>query len=188
MAALSLVMSYLSWRLVEPPFRQGKATIFKRQSVVFWSSGLSGLPLMAVALVIVGGNGFPGRFAPIRKGSAEYAFQQSQKASARTIACHTAVARVEDRRNVVYTIFSPPEPASRITVLGDSHADVILPAFEAIGKTHHVAKFGMSGFPGLIGIDITAGHFTPGTCGEFAENALEFVAANAIDTVFLVAR
>ena len=68
--ALSLVLGWISWALVEQPIRTGRLRPGRR--AVFWVNGLAAAAVSVVALVFMGAHGFPQRFPPDARAIAAY--------------------------------------------------------------------------------------------------------------------
>lgn len=71
LAALSILLAWLSWRFVERPFRAGPGSIIQRRRHVFWWSAAAGALLLATGTTLVVGQGLPQRLAPNGRSFAE---------------------------------------------------------------------------------------------------------------------
>ena len=71
LVASSLVLGFLSWWLVERPFRYGPLAL--RQKQLFAAAGAAAVALTAVNVLPVFGHGFPSRFEPQAIKAASYA-------------------------------------------------------------------------------------------------------------------
>jgi len=123
----------LTWKFVEQPVR--KRTIFKSsRTFVRWAAGADALLLLA-GVVLWNSNGFPGRYsAELNDMDRDW-----MAVSDRMTAC----SNVPLERIVAGSLcsFGPAESTSVALVWGDSHAMVLLPAYEELARTRHVRVY-----------------------------------------------
>ncbi len=181
LSALSLVLAWLSWRFVEQFFRR-KNTVSRKQ--VFTAGAFGSLLFMALGLTGYANNGFANRFDVGPTALEDFAYTQirvpcdkNYKGDGWSIDfCRFGAARADVTPDVA--------------VFGDSHAEVLLPAFDAsakaVGKT--VVHIGLAGCPPLLGVDVARGNHEPGVCPALAQREYDYVKANGIRKVILVSR
>lgn len=118
----TVLLSYFSWRFVEQPFRR-KVKVGKRE-VAFVSNKQALVAACVGVAVLVAASS-----VPLRNAS----FAGRSKFSERTIRSLERETRCADRRNMC--VVDPASTAApSFLVWGDSHAQMMLPAFEAIAK------------------------------------------------------
>lgn len=178
--ALSLLLAYLSWKLIEVPIRHAA---WSSRRPVFLFAGLGSL-----ALIVVGGigairNGFPARFElPARVVAS---FESDRRADA----CFGKPFWQED---TIWTCaMGKLDVAPSVLVAGDSHAQALFPAFDqALRQLGVGGTFtGASACPPLLNLTLLENRFPKeGSCYDRNRATLEHVRSNNIRLVFLVAR
>ncbi len=179
----SLVLAYFSWRFVEQPFRRkgliSRTRIFKFviiASAVFITFGTAGLSY----------NGFQFRFG---KNSA---MAQDFSPNKLETYCRGGHHYHRNKWYIKPCIIGDKntKSAPSVAIFGDSHAQALLPAFDALGKKYHeaVVFMGFGGCPPLLGADVMKGNFDIGACDELSRKQYAYVKKNNIKKVFLVAR
>lgn len=166
----------LSWRFVERPFR--RRTLLARR----WPLLGTGLAGMALAILLANGaiarNGLPGRVPQTAQGLAAVRFDEVDFSHCDSLPggrpCLIGVGGIEDALFVVW---------------GDSHAGMLMPAFQAAAATEGITGLylGAAGCVPLLGVNQLRWGFQ--TCDEGAEAVLDAIAANpALSRVILVSR
>lgn len=181
LAALSLVLAWLSWRFIEGPFRD-KQRISRRQ--IFSASALASVAFMAIGLLGYQQQGFPGRYNldpalvnAFVDPTIRHACDQGYNGDGKSISlCYFGAA-------------SQANGAS-LAVFGDSHSEALLPAFAQLaeGLPHGIAHLGVGGCPPLLGVDVAAGNYAPTACEALAQRQLAFVREHKVRHVVLIAR
>ncbi|WP_277962023.1 acyltransferase family protein [Pseudomonas sp. RIT-To-2] len=181
LAGLSLILAWLSWRFIERFFRDKRA-VSRRQ--VFAAGAFGSLLFMALGLVGYTNNGFAGRFDVTADAMESFAYTQIR------VPCDKNYNG--DGWSIDFCRFGAArqDVTPDIAVFGDSHAEVLLPAFDAsakaLGKT--VVHIGLAGCPPLLGVDVARGNYEPGVCTALAQREYDYVKANGIKKVILAAR
>ena len=180
--AASLLLSSLSWRYIEQPFRRpGKIG----PRVIFSLAGASVVATVAMTSGVVASAGLSGRFthevAEIESGSQDRdpRFQRCLNGDIsdviKTGSCNIGV--VTSR-------------APRFVLWGDSHASALLPSLEASAKRYATAGVLMAlrGCPPLLGITF-ATRLKGTECRNFDSLTLNYIeSAPSVQTVFLAGR
>ena len=169
---VSLVLSYLTWRFVESPFRQQAR--FSRKTI-FTFAALGSLFFIAVGLGISYAKGVPERFP-----------EDVQKISAAKIGGQ--LPRIRDMGFEGSSgILGQDSGDFSFVVWGDSHAKAAIPALDSQAK-----KYNMRGYlfedsgclPGLGALD-----FMEDACNEFNVRVLDYLRDHDnIEHVILIAR
>jgi peptidoglycan/LPS O-acetylase OafA/YrhL len=177
--ALSFVLGFLSWRYIERPFRGTaipRATIFR----------LAGLA-MGVTLLLSGLlfalQGVPQRFAPdIRR-----IFAEGDDNEPRRHECFNRTAE-DVAAGRICTIGDAHAPARSFLLLGDSHADAILPAVEAAARRagRKGLFIGHGRCPPILALSLT--DEPTGRCAALNQAALDLLRRDKIGEVILDAR
>jgi peptidoglycan/LPS O-acetylase OafA/YrhL len=181
LSALSLALAWLSWRFVEQFFRR-KSAINRKQ--VFTAGAFGSLLFMALGLTGYANNGFANRFDVESHALEDFAYTQIR------VPCDKNYKG--DGWSIDFCRFGAARPGVTpdVAVFGDSHAEVLLPAFDAsakaLGKT--VVHIGLAGCPPLLGVDVARGNYDPGVCPTLAQREYDYVKANGIHKVILVSR
>lgn len=179
---LVFIVSWLSWRFVESPFRKAHVARAKVRSWVIGGLVTSAL-FVAVGAILYLGNGLPARGPSV--GDFEREAQALQKSP--------CLAHGASLPGVEGCLLGAPATASRYDVVlwGDSHAAHLAPAFEEIGQrlgvtTRQITKAGCSPIPGVRFLPFDESR---AECPAFNEAALRTVLANqAVRVVVLAAR
>ena len=181
LAGLSLVLAWLNWRFVEQFFRR-KSAINRRQ--VFTAGALGSLLFIGLGLAGYANNGFANRFDVTPQALESFTYTQIR------VPCDTHYNG--DGWSIDFCRFGAAraDVTPDVAVFGDSHAEVLLPAFDAsakaLGKT--VVHIGLAGCPPLLGIDVARGNYEPGVCPALAQREYNYVKANGIKKVILISR
>ena len=183
LSLLAIFLAFLSWKYVEKPFRDKNK--FSQKHIFIYS--LIG-SLFFIGLGITGNinKGFDQRFSMPPSISDEFTgigknpgmkncFKNYKKDGSTTDFCFLG---------------DPEGKNSEFAVFGDSHAMVLLPAFDHIGKKigKSIVHIGLGGCPSLLDVWVLKGNFKTGVCKNIAERQLAYVKDHKITKVFLVSR
>jgi len=185
----SFGLAALSWRFVEQPFRAGPNKLLRGRMALF---GVSGVGIAAFAAF--GFVGMDQNWAEARYDKRMPPFYKSiitsMKGHNLTRACYVGIKNDEIRATRFCTVYDGEGPGETIAVFGDSHAQAILPAFEAYAEESgaRIVKSGLGGCPPLIGAYVAGGNYSLGTCHELSQDQAAYVVQNDVTTVVLVGR
>ena len=173
--AFSLVLAWLSWRLVELPFRE-KRLLAGRKPVLF--AGLATLLILGAAGQLVrDGDGAPGRLSGQARQYAEARHWQRGQMECLQQRDSKDLTRVCPFGGDQQT---PPVQL----VWGDSHAAALLPAIEADAARYDVPVW-LASLSGCLPI---LGHETRQQCQDFNQATLQSIRTHKIRDVVLAAR
>ncbi|WP_338548075.1 acyltransferase family protein [Roseovarius phycicola] len=181
---LSLVLAYLSWRFVERPFRT-RAWLPAR-------GGLFAVCLTGIAASGVFGawtaqtEGFSSRLEG--RGDDRYFAALDRRLDTRP---KDSCSNPEDMKNgVLCAVFAPHASDVSWALLGDSHAQAILPALEAVSDAEGVSILRgiRPGCPPLMGVHLVYAGREAELCFKSTQSLAEQVVASGADTVILAAR
>ena len=179
--AVAVVISWLSYRFIETPFR--KKTLIRKRSLVFLF-GFAALALLAISGSLIERASLATDRIPPAAESILYAsyanvpwgaecFQGPGDASR-----YGGLCRIGDPKTGAVPQF---------VVWGDSHADALVPLFELLGLTYHAqgVVFDAADCAPIEGV-----HLMPPAAGCEAENAfaLQYIKDSNIRNIILVAR
>lgn len=129
---LSFLPAYLSWRLVEQPFRKRSAG-HNRRSLFVWVGALI-LPIVIFAILIISNSGFPKRV------SEEILALDALKDPELRANEYTEPISINRALEGELPLYGNKDSASvGLLVWGDSHARSVLPALGALGEQNSVA-------------------------------------------------
>ena len=173
---LSFALAALTWRFVERPFRNTKAVT---RRFFIGAASIS-------ALLFLFGQVFghydrilePGVAAPER-------FVRSLAYPQRSTGCDRVP--VGGETNLQFCLVGDKAAATKVALLGDSHSDVLLPAFDEAARSlrQGVIHVTLGGCPGFLGIHVLQHNRR---CAELARRQFEYVRDNHIPKVFFVSR
>ena len=174
----SFILAYLSWLLVEKPFRK-KASVDRRSILLFSTIGLAGF-------VFIGYQGHINEGYRDRFDIADTVYA-SMKRSQRQSECF-GKDLIQSSRWFCYIGEGTSEP--NIFVFGDSHALSFLPAIDqALSNLNKRGVFvGTEGCTPFLGIHALRNDQLENNCNELNRRVLTYVEENAIDTIILIAR
>jgi SGNH domain (fused to AT3 domains) len=172
------VLSYVSWRWVERPFRLGGDPAAARRPLTGFV--VIGAAVLATAGLTVARQGFPARLS-----ETALAFDSAGQAeTAGASRCH----RGPPDPGTLCMLVTSTGARAHLLVWGDSHANAIVPALTELGKRYAVAvtQASYSSCPPLL--DVRVAH-VPGTqyCSDFNTSALRAVQELGVTRVLLAA-
>ncbi len=188
LAVASLALAVVTWKYVEQPFRAGPRKLLAGRPALLGASAAGIAAFAAFGFVGMGQN-----WAEARVESRMTPYYDTLLKSARwhdlMADCRKSQGDLPKEARVC-EVFSFDAPRETIVVMGDSHADALLPAFGAYAEKHraNVLRMGVAGCPPILGVYVHRGLHRLGLCHEAAENQARFVAENDVSTVVLVAR
>lgn len=154
LAALTtaMILSYLSWRLIEQPARRLQRRPATARVVL-------ALAIAAVALpagYVLHAGGVAGRLP----GYIDLVFAESTNKDARYKECQSVPGNVKE------CTYGGPKPG--VIVIGDSHAHAVMRSVEKAlpSADSHVIAWSVSGCPTLSGVKSTTGR-SPAFCGDY---------------------
>jgi peptidoglycan/LPS O-acetylase OafA/YrhL len=175
---LSFVLSVLSWRFIERPFR-GRTLRWSPQSL-FRGAGIAVAATAACAAALVLGNGLPQRFSPqIRTILAEATDHEPR------IETCFGLSAEDVRRGRLCSIGAKVERASFL-LWGDSHADALIPAVQSLAKREGRGGLfaGTDSCPPLLGVK----RADTAKCAAFNDAVAKIAISKSISEVILEAR
>jgi peptidoglycan/LPS O-acetylase OafA/YrhL len=185
--SLAVVLSILSWRLVERPVRERR--VLPRRRPLF------AVTLAALAVLALSGrmiryhDGFPERLPPHARLFAEAAGDQRQEASGNGISEPklTALNRENPELYTVSRIGAPGSWPPDFLLLGNSHALHWTPAFDALARQYGVSGVLFLVWPlPLLGTwDTCQKHPDRRPGGQFTSRAMEFIQQENIKNVMI---
>lgn len=179
-AAVSVVIAFLSWRFVEQPVRRMNDI---RAGMVF-QTALATLALgCAVGLLVRGSGGFPSRMEP-----QVIALDAATRSMARLPRHCTGSAPA--RRHTLCLLGARRDLPPTFLLWGDSHANALMPAFDRagveLGLVGRIASY--PACPALLGVD-RLDQPPSHDCSAFNDAVLGALRAMpSVRTVFLVSR
>jgi hypothetical protein len=191
LVAASIVLGFLSWRLVERPFRQRR--LLANRGQLFAGAIAAMAVTTAVGLLVLAFNGVPSRLSPeVQRiySSAERSGRFTSDACFADSDGHGATP-AEIRAGRLCIIGPAKGPAPSFLLWGDSHAGAVLPALEKLAAEQGQRGYfvGRSSCVPLIDYRISSSNSGNGTrCREANLATLDLIRAAQIKTVFLVGR
>ncbi|WP_341960743.1 acyltransferase family protein [Pseudomonas sp. RC10] len=172
---LTLVLAWLSWRLVELPFRE-KRVLAGRKSVLF--SGLATLLIIGLAgQLIRTSDGVPQRISG-------QALQYAEARDWQRGQMDCLLQRDSPDMSKICRFGGDEQTPPVQLVWGDSHAAALLPAIEADAKRYGVPVW-LASLSGCLPI---LGHETRPQCQDFNQATLQSIREHKIRDVVLAAR
>ncbi len=175
----SLVVSAVTWRWVEQPFR--KRSILHERRHLFVAAGCASAALAAAGMAVVFAHGVPQR---IPQAARDYF-------AGRDDAMPTANTTLQDAREGAFQPLGVRDATAALDLLvwGDSHAGAILPAIDLLARKNGVraaAATHPSTLP-LLGYESSGGFSLRGESRAFNQAVLDFVRAKRVRAVLLAA-
>jgi len=178
---LAFAAAWGSWRLIEQPFRFGRARAISQRRIFALSSMTMGALAAASAAIIIT-SGAERRFTPDQLAREAALIPPAE----RDWQCSGTVSQI--------CYFGDAEPGTQPSwvLWGDSHADALLPAVGAVASSQNRAvlvatKGGCLPLPGLERTDMPPSENA--ACSKLNHATLEMLVADPrIETIFLAAR
>ncbi len=184
LSLITLFLAYISWRYIEKPFRD-RSRVSRKQILAFALSG----SFSFIALGYYAGeheDGLPNRFS-VPQEIRNYITDANAG-----IALDCVWVNDKDKGNNLCLVGNTADKVSKVALFGDSHAGVMLSAFEQIGKKLGVNIAYIGGFggcPPLIDVYVLNSKYEPSVCNELARSQLDYVRNHKdIKKIFLAAR
>jgi peptidoglycan/LPS O-acetylase OafA/YrhL len=179
-AALSVMLAYISWRYVEKPFRT--KGVFSRKKIFMFAVTGSALFIL---LGFTGHfrDGFESRFKV--PASVANSFVRSQRAEN----CFD-FDNIDVVRNWKCEIGDSASNTASYFIVGDSHSLALFDVLDKTGKRHGVKGYfsGVSGCTPFLNVFALRPDQVLYDCHNFNKRVYEFVESNEIDFLILVAR
>ena len=184
LALAALGLAYLTLHYVETPFRTRR--------VLPGRSGLLAVSGAGIALIAAFGitgtltDGFPGRIDRTAPGLLADLHSQL-RAPAPYDDCIDGPGSGAVQ---LCTIFAAGTPKAKVAVLGDSHAQALLPGFAGLSGVHRVdvQVAARGACPPLLGVYLAKGDQKARDCFDFVQKSAQDVVDRGVRTVYLVAR
>ena len=177
---ISLILSVISWRFIEKPFRD--RNILNDKKIIIYLSSLALVITLFSVLIYYEKMNFKKQVLPKR-------ITQSFEATTKGDCFDIKLAHLDDKKKWYCDIGNIHKNFS-FAVIGDSHALSLKPAFDQIATNNNTRGFlaGFAGCPGLIGINSIRGNFNEKNCKILNKKIFNFVKKNDIKKIFLVSR
>ena len=182
--AVSILLSWLSWRYVEVPFRRGGATWHFSQ-VFVRRFALPALGLAALAGLSVVFNGFPQRFSP---GVAELEAMTLKKPSEIRSGCHVPNALYSTEPNEHCRLGAKKEGLDGI-MIGDSFANHFTGMVDILAKPDNLSimDYTMDSCPPIIGYTADMPPVYAAHCAKRNERVFSMIEQNKYPYVIMAA-
>lgn len=182
--ALIFLLSVLSWRFVEEPFRMGR--LGTRRQVFF------ALACVSVVWVGMGGAGIATNGYKYRYGEKAVFMDEDFTDFSRPMfarKCRVKLVATNWKEPCIFGSIDESN-APTIALFGDSHSLTLASAFDALGKLHGkaVIHFSHPGCPPLLSVEIEHQGADSVRCSTVARNEFEWLKNSRVRQVFLVAR
>jgi len=189
LAALSILLGYLSWRYVERPFRTKltSSAVSQRQLIAFSTLGASVL----LGFSFLGYIGAGLEFRLTRSENAGIlSFAQSTTRSGKLRLPCTEVGLSGIERVATCSFLGNNQKKTKLAVYGDSHAIALFPGFRDAFETDgfNTISIAAGGCPPLLDTFVLNGNYHADVCRNIAQSQFDFAIKNNIQVVFLVAR
>ena len=186
LAVASLVLAYLTWRFVEQPFR-GKAPLILPGRRALLSASAVGIAVFATfGLWGKFAEGFPSR---LNLGQSAYLDQLYEQTTTHELGgkCPNQTGRAV---RSLCEFYSTETPARVIAITGDSHSNMLLPAFDPLYQdlNARVLIGHSAGCPPLLGVWQSRLDGASQQCHSAARQYADLIAEQEVDTVILAAR
>ncbi|MFD1158563.1 acyltransferase family protein [Roseovarius aestuarii] len=184
LALASLVLAYLTWRFVETPFRR-RVILSKRNKL---------LSASAIGIVLFAGFGTWGdetKGFPIRVQESTPGLLTALRAQvAERWPQNTCKNEKTDPEQGLCVLYEADAPVTSVAVLGDSHAQSLLPAFKELPRSHgvNVLRGVRAACPPLLGVYLVSGGADALICHNVAQKMAKQVVRRNVDAVFIAAR
>ena len=184
LALLSLILAYLTWRFIETPFRRRR--VFAGRKPLLTASVVGILAFAGFGTWGDQTKGLPFRVENKLQGQ-QAEWQSQLYRIRRTDACTDGESAGEIGLCGVY---EAEAPTGRVAVLGDSHAQSILPAFEGLAQNADVTVLRgiRAACPPILGVYLAQGGAEAVICHNLTQHMANQVITQDIGTVFIASR
>jgi peptidoglycan/LPS O-acetylase OafA/YrhL len=188
LSVLAFGLGYLTWRFIEEPFRSRGFSVKIPPYLIGLGSGLATVGFIAFGFLGVRSDGFPQRMDTRGVAGLEQAFA-SIKELPEYEDC-TNLAFPKNANDIFCTAFSQADAKRTIALIGDSHAQSLLPAFEYLSKdiSANIIVGIQSACPPLLGVYTARSRGEAEVCHDYMENAAESIVSQGISAVFMVSK
>lgn len=176
---LAVVLSILSWQLIERPFREKR--VFRTKRSIYALAAGSSLVFLVAGSAVYSREGVSSRFSHVCLSYANTSFEQE---------FFSEVSLKQAQEGHFINFGSAAHPAGDLLVWGDSHAMALLPVLDALGKEFGARGLGAvhSSTAPLVGISSSTGRRSLGKDSiPFARAVTAYVKSNQIRHVVLAA-
>ena len=186
LAVASLALAYLTWRFVEQPFRGKAPLVLPGRKALLSASG--------VGIVVFATLGLWGKFTDgfsSRLNLGQSAFLDQLLAQTRVDPWSGKCPNPSGPEiKPLCAYFSQEAPERTIAITGDSHSNMLLPAFEPIAEELNATVYigHRAGCPPLLGVWQSRMDGASLQCNAAAEQYAKQVVEWGVDTVVLAAR
>lgn len=180
MLLISFFAAWISWRWIELPFRQ--KTALKARRHVF-AGALAGVVIVgSVGLVFHFSSGLPARWSP---EVLQIANGEKDRNPRRGVCRNLSPEEIQkDELCALGNLIHVSEPT--VVVWGDSHADAMQPAFDALANDQVLGGW-IAAKDACLPI-ISEANYVGENCGRFNESVINWISTKEVDLVILVAR
>ena len=184
LAVAALVLAWLTWLFIETPFRRRRVLPERRPLL---SASVLGIAILA-GFGTWGDEtkGFPSRVEEGVPGPLTDWRKQVYEIRQQDI-CRDEYAREGGGLCPIYT---PDAPVGRVALLGDSHAQSLLAAFETVSIDHDLAVLRgiRAACPPLLGVFLVSGGAEAVVCHNIAQHLANLTVQQEVDTVVIASR
>lgn len=188
LGALSLILACASWRFVEQPFRTGPRPLLADRRALFAASGAAVAVFAAIGLHMLlsdlwqhrlDGRGAPRLTAALEKLDERPVYRDC-----------TERALPREAEALMCTAYGPDRAETVYAVVGDSHAESLLPGFEALSRrmSARIVVATQSACPPLLDVFTARSRESRTRCHRFARKVADDLAQSGIAAVFLVSK
>ena len=182
---VALLLSTLTYFLVEQPFRRKRALVTRRK--LFTTSFALLVVIFALGSAAKATGGFPARLSTEARQYAVMAASMDPRHNA----CNVSPSLDKVRRGDICEYGAAHQGAPDFAIWGDSHAGAMMPAFQALALDHDLWGLNLSfgSCPPLLGVGVIRtmerGQIN---CPEYNQAAVDLVVGKGVKAVILVAR
>ncbi len=182
---LSLILTFcaahFSWKFVENPLRHKSWQLRYKLGIT--------LSILGLFLFGVAGNVTAG-FEKSRDNEVMGGINAAFTEIPVDLHCLPSTIKSNTFGNTDFCKFGDHHVKATVAIFGDSHSHPLRPVFDEIGRERKIAFIhnGIAGCPPLVNTYIVNSNYPPELCYDLVKNQVEFVRANGIRDVFLVAR
>ncbi|MBV7476935.1 acyltransferase family protein [Pseudomonas sp. PDM31] len=171
---LTLVLGYLSWKLIETPFRERRLLAGRRQILLAGAFGVVVLGLAGQTLRWTDG-------LPWRLSDQALQYAKGREWRPELMACLADDKTPDDK---LFCHYGAENTQTRALVWGDSHATALIPVFDD-GATAHDVSVILASSPGCVPVE---GLEHDARCARFNQRIEQALKSQTVSDVVLVAR